>query len=309
VDFSKLLPFVVFILIGIVAARRFGVDKASFAKVLLYFVAPIVFFETTWGSNLTAQSLALPLVITLIASMLAIAAFYVSRKFMGSPDANLLGFAMGSSNSGYFGLPVAAALYGTDFLPQMILVVMGFSIYEYTTGFYITARSSFSVKNSIQKLFAVPVIYAFALGLCLNWAGIERAEWMGPLSSYLRGAYSFMGLMVLGLGLADISWKTFDLKFLLRAFVSRFIAWPVAMAVLIVGLQLKPTDLWFKSLALVAFLPMAANGVVIATELKTSPHKIAGAIAVSTIASLIALNLGVHTKFISWVAGFVGAPL
>ncbi|HVJ65436.1 MAG TPA: AEC family transporter [Bdellovibrionota bacterium] len=305
-DLSKSLPFVVFILIGVVAGRRYALDKSSFSKLLLYFVSPIVFFETTWGSQIGFADLGLPVLIWLLASALAIVAYRVSARFMGSPDSNLLGFAMGSSNSGYFGLPVAAALYGSEFLPQMVLVVMGFSLFEYTTGFYVTARSHFSVKSSFKKLFALPAIYAFLLGLLLNEAGILRSELMNPLSTYLRGAYSFLGLMVLGLGLADISWKTFDPKFLLQAFGSRFIAWPVAVALIVALLRLDPSGAAFRALALVAFLPMAANGVVIATELKASPHKIAGAIALSTAASLVALNANVHLAFIRFVAELAG---
>ncbi len=303
-DFSKSLPFVVFILIGVVAGKRFALDKASFSKLLLFFVSPMVFFETTWGSRIGFTDLSLPILIWVLSSLLAVVAYRVSAKFMGSPDSNLLGFAMGSSNSGYFGLPVAAALYGNEFLPIMVLVVMGFSLYEYTTGFYITARSHFSVKSSLQKLFSLPALYAFAFGLLLNEMGVMRGEWVTPLSSYLRGAYSFLGLMVLGLGLADVSLSNFDIKFLLRTFGSRFLVWPLATFFVVWLMSYGPSTNEFKALTLIAYLPMAANGVVIATELKTSPHKIAAAIALSTVASLIVLNLDLHLWSVQQLSHF-----
>lgn len=306
-DFSKSLPVVLFILIGVVAGRRYALDKRSFSTLLLYFVSPLVFFETTWGSQVGVASLGLPMLIWLVASLLGVAAYRIAQRYMGAPDTNLLGFAMGACNSGYFGLPVAAALYGEAFLPHMVLVIMGFSLFEYTTGFYITARSHFSVRASLRKLFSLPPIYAFLLGLLLNELGVVRGEFMNPLSVYLRGAYSFMGLVVLGLGLADISWKNFDARFLAQAFLSRLLVWPIAVALLVLALRLDPRSDYFKALALVAFLPTAANGVVIATELKAAPYKIAGAIAVSTLVSIILLNLNMHLKFIELLGGMLGS--
>lgn len=305
-DFARSLPFVFFALIGVVAGKRFALDKTSFTKLLLYFVSPLVFFETTWGSGIGFASLGLPVGMAVVASVLAIAAYRGSQRFlgMGSPDSNLMGFAMGSSNSGYFGLPVAAALYGESFLPHWALVIMGFTFYEYITGVYITARSHFSIKASIQKLLQLPALYAYALALTLNEFGIARAAWTSPTSVYLRGAYSFLGLLVLGLGLADLNFKNIDAKFLLKSFGLRFLAWPIASVLVILGLGVTPDSNVFKAFSLVAFLPMAANGVVIATELKASPHKIAGAIALSTIASLVALNLNWHLQLVEWVQSF-----
>lgn len=301
-NFVKSAPFVFFILIGVVAGKRFRLDKESFSKLLLFFVSPLVFFETTWGSGIGFLNLGMPLLFALVASFLAISAYKLSPRFLrlGSPDSNLLAFAMGSSNSGYFGLPVAVALYGESFLPQMALVVMGFTLYEYTTGFYITARSHFSVRASLKKLTKLPALYAYVFALLLNECGVEKFEVAGSIASYMRGAYSFLGLVVLGLGLSDMTVKNLDVRFLLKAFATRFVAWPIVAVGVIYFLGASPESHLFKAFSLVAFLPMAANGVVIATELKTSPHKIAGAIAISTLVSLVALNLKFHLHLVEW---------
>lgn len=298
-DFAKSLPFLLFILIGVTAGKLFDLDKASFSKLLLYFLAPMVFFDTIWGSSIGFSGLSLALTIAILASVLALVAFRVSHRWMGSPDSNLLAFSMGSANSGYFGLPVAAALFGEAFLPHMALVIMGFSLFEYTTGFYITARSNFSVRASLLKLSRLPALYAYLLALTFNELGISRGEWMTPLSGYLRGAYTLLGLAMLGFGLSDLTLKNIEIGFLAKTFVSRFLMWPLASALVIWVLRLDPTSSYFKVFSLVAFLPMAANGVAIAAELKVAPHKIAGAIAVSTIASLLVLNFNWHIKLLA----------
>lgn len=78
----------------------------------------------------------------------------------------------------------------------------------------------------------------------------------------------------------------------------------VIFSPLVLALGLDPHGDYFKVLALVAFLPTAANGVVIATELKAAPYKIAGAIAASTLVSLVLLNFDAHLKFIDFLSGF-----
>ncbi len=58
-------------------------------------------------------------------------------KFLENPLSNILAFATGSGNTGYFGIPVGIALFGEKVLPVFIIAGFGFILFENSLGFFL----------------------------------------------------------------------------------------------------------------------------------------------------------------------------
>lgn len=205
------------------------------------------------------------------------------------PLSNLTGFAAGNANTGYFGLPVAMQLFGPDVVGVAVFFFVGFILYENSVGFYVAARGKNSARESIRRLLKIPTIYAFTIGVFLNFVGVQLPEVFHGLAINFRGAYSVLGMMLIGVGVSQIEKLQIDWKFLITTHVAKFLAWPI-----VIGTIVFVDSLFFhlysqqthQIMILMASTPMAANTVAFATELKIEPDKAALAVLVSTIVAL-----------------------
>jgi predicted permease len=183
----------------------------------------------------------------------------------------------------------------------MVLGAFGFILYENTLGYFVTARGHHTAAESLRRVARLPAIYAFGAGLTLNALGFARPGPLEELFRSLRGAYSVLGMLIIGLGAAGLrSWRT-DGRFLAFCFAIKFAAWPLAVAALVAGAaaagfpfapELRPI------VFLLGTVPMAANVVAIATELRVHPEKAAVAVLASTAFALF---------YLPWVSGWLFA--
>ena len=157
---SKLLPIYILILVGYFAGKKLEVNKDSVSRLLIYIIAPVVVFNGVYVTKLTAKTLALPALFFVLCSLIALVAYFVNRKVKPQSLRGILAFTAGTGNTGYFGLPVALALYGEHITGLVILCTFGFILYENTVGFYLAARGKYSAQDSLKKLVRLPAVYA-----------------------------------------------------------------------------------------------------------------------------------------------------
>jgi malate permease and related proteins len=175
-------------------------------------------------------------------------------------------------------------------LSPIVLSSFGFILYENTLGFYITARGNYSGRESFAKVLRLPAVYAFVLGLVLSAASVQlQGSWL-ELFTNIRGAYSVLGMMMIGLGIADLNRFYIDLPFTLFACFYKFLVWPVIVGLLL-WCDLHWTSVLSQDLRHVVFfmstLPLAANIVPIASLLETEPERAAVAVLLSTLLAVI----------------------
>ena len=186
---------------------------------------------------------------------------------------------------------MSIALFGPEAGVLAILTTLGFILFENTLGFFITARGNYTVNQSLERLLKLPTLYAFAAALALNWSGLKLAgQAYADLVLLFKGAYTVLGMMLIGLGLASIQKLVFDLKFLTVAFLVKFGLWP---GVVFGVIYLDKTFFNFFSpllhqvMMVLSVMPMAANTVAYATELKAHPEKVSLAVVLSTLFALV----------------------
>lgn len=290
----KLIPLYIIILLGFFAGKYLHVKKEPIATLLIYIIAPIIIFNGVVATKINVSSLSLPILFFFLCSVMCLSFYWIAHFFWKDSTKNILAFTAGTGNTGYFGIPVAIALFNNNILGLVVLSVLGFVLYENSVGFFITARGHHTLKEALVKVVTLPTIYAFFLGLIVNLMSIHLGSIYADAVTNVKGAYIILGMMLIGLGLSGITALKFDFKFIGITFLAKFIIWPLLIfAVIIIDkLTFKLFDISIeKIMVLMSIVPLAANTVAYATQLKAQPEKASLAVLLSTLFALIYIPL------------------
>lgn len=296
----KLIPLYILIFLGLIAGKVLSVKKESVATLLIYIISPVVIFNGALTTKITWQLMSLPILFFVLSSSISLIFYYVAKYFYHGSEKNILSFAAGTGNTGYFGIPVVLALFGETYLSVTVLCILGFVLYENTLGFFITAKGHHTAQEAFYKLLKLPTIYAFLIGLALNIFKININSSTFEIINHFRSAYIVLGMMLVGLGLAEVTRAFIDFKFISIAFFARFIFWPIVMVLIVFS---DSTYLYFynlniyKILLIMGIVPLASNTVAYATKLNTHPEKIALTVLLSTLLAIIYIPLFVTFIF------------
>ncbi len=306
--FEKLSPLFLLILTGFFSAKFLHVTRESIAKLVIYVISPIVFFDILTRSPFRAELAALPFAYGALCSLIAVLTYILSKEHFRSPHRNLLAYSAGSANTGYFGIPATLVLLGEDKLSTAIFIIIGYNLYEFTTGFYLAARGSFDSKEAFKKIIKLPALWSFFLALFFSFMGWNKIPPnLDPILTGFRGAYSTLGLMMIGLGLGSIKSFKLHYKFIFTTLFIKLFIFPL-MACLFVWIDANTTHLLDHSLReifmLMSLVPLAANGVSIATELRLPTDEMAFTITCSTLIALLWIPLCWSVWVISFLNQF-----
>lgn len=288
----KLLPLYVFIALGYLAGVFLHVQRDSVAFLLLYILSPIVVFEGARTVSLQGETLVLPLFFFLFCSILCLLFYALSSFVWRDGTRNLAAFASADGNTGYFGIPVALALFSPSILGVVVLGSIGFVLYESTLGFFVLARGNCSLRETLRKVLGLPLLYAFAVGILCNVLHIGLPETITTVMLDVRGAYAILGMLVIGLGLAGLGRSSVDLRLVGFTSVAKFVMWPLLM---IGVLSFDGHVLHFFStdsrhvMLLLSIVPLAVNTVALSSVARSHPEKAALAVLCSTLLSLVVI--------------------
>ena len=288
---GKISPLYLNIAIGYILTRYLKVKRDYIATLLIYILGPIVIFFATLSIEINLQLIFLPLFVFFFGSSIAFYILKRYRKDWNDASINTLAFTCGTGNTGYFGIPLAMILLTPDAANIFIFATLASLLYENTTGFYVTAKGTFTARQSIIKVIKLPLLYAFILGLTLNFFGFRTPELIITYFEGFKWAYGILGMMMLGMGMKDFNLKEdLDIKYLKVAYFYKFIFWPAAILSIIfidknfIGFLNEEI---YKVLFLFSVVPLAGNTVTLAVLLKARPEKASFTVLLSTLISVI----------------------
>lgn len=286
---EKLIPLYFLILLGFFAGKVLHVRKESIASLLIYIIVPVVIFFGILQTDLSAGRLALPLFFFVTCCIMSLLAYNVAGRLFRSPTKNILAFAGGTANNGYFGLPVALFVFGEAAAGIVLLCALGFSLYESTLGFYITARGQETARQALLRVSRLPSLYAGVSAIAFNLTHVASKNFGMTIATSFRGTYTVLGMMMIGLGMSDVGHFKPDLRFIGTSFLTKFLFWPVAIGT-VVAADIRWLHYWdplsHRVMILLGCVPLAANTVAVASLLKTEPDKASMAVLASTLFAL-----------------------
>jgi hypothetical protein len=265
------------------------VDRHSIANLVIYLCLPVVAFGFVSQLEFQFSYIFLPILILFVCSAVGLSVYALGQKAFGDNRANLLSMCASMPNSGYFGLPLVLLLFDAQWVGVYMFMMLGVTIYEATIGYYIAARGSYSVRDSLIKLAKFPALYAIALALIVNVTETEMPDLFITYWGYFKGAYVIMGMMIIGAALAKVDKLVWGPRFLSFVCAGKFVVWPILMG----GLTLLDMHFLhffdhniYKLMLIIAIVPPAANIAAFAAQLNVQPEKAATTVLVCTVFAL-----------------------
>lgn len=280
--------------LGFLAARYLRVDSQAVASLLIYIITPVVVAYGVLRAPVSAATITLPIVLFAICSSIGLLTHRIAKTLWSDATPGIVALSAGTGNTGYFGIPVAMALWGESALTPMVVGIMGFVIYENTIGVFLVARGQLTTKDALLKVFRLPTIYAWLCGIVLRMAiGGVPVMLQGTFDSFV-GSYTVLGMMLIGLGLSKSDTARFDAKIIGATFAARFLVWPIVMALVLIA-EWKFIGYYDgitrQAMLLLSVVPLAANSVAWATHFNVYPNKMATAVLLSTFFALFYIPL------------------
>jgi hypothetical protein len=294
----KLFPIYLWALFGFILGKLLKVRKNDAANILVFLILPLITFHGSFTTPVTVQALSLPLFFFLLCSIITLLFLWLGKKTWKDNTGNLLAFASSYGNYGYFALPAAIVLFGKDAESSVIMAGIGFIIYSCTVGYFVTALGNFTIAESLKKTLVLPSVYAMILGLSLNVLNIKFGSFRNidlndiylSVARDVRGVYTIIGMMLVGLAIAEIKTLMIDWKFVGMASLAQFVIWPIVVGLYIILdkniLHFYPV-LLLKIIFLLSLIPVGVNLIAYSSQLGVHPEKAAVAILLTTIFAML----------------------
>ena len=286
----KLVPLYLLVGIGFVLGRVFEVKGQDLGKLALFVLSPAVVFKGFVTANLHGALLVLPFAVFGLCSLVALGLQPLTGRLWKDGRERIASFTSGTGNTGFFGIPACLSLIGPEALPFVVMVSFGATAYENSVGFFTVARSEASVGGALLRVLKYPGLHACWLGALLNLSGARVPLPVMQTVEIISGGFVPVGMMIVGLGLAQIRSLRLDLGFITFTFLVKFALWP-ALALGFIWADNR----WLHAFARVghqvllieSLTPMAAVTVVHATLRNIHPDRAAIAVALSTLFALM----------------------
>ncbi len=283
--------------LGYYAARHLEVQGRGISSLLFYIIVPLVFMHGISKVQIQVHYLLLPACIFLVSCTLCLTNFALAKRVFTGKTPNILALASGNANMGYFGIPIALMLFEPEYVGIYMMTIIGIMLYETTLGYYITTKGDFSTAEAFKRMLKLPMLHGALIGVLLSVFNIAIPEFLEGFFVNMRGAYTILGMMVVGIGLAGVSSLKLDWKFTSMAFAVKFIAWPLAVGGLI-WLDKTLFGLFdqniYNTTILLSVMPLAVNSVIFANLLNAEPEKMATAVFLSTLFAMVYVPMMVH---------------
>jgi hypothetical protein len=285
---------------GVQKYLKLPLEKTS--RFFLYIVLPAFTVGKLGYGNLVPADLGKLLMAFLIAvgvcGICYLAAHYIWQEKDKKNMKYLVAAAVPNANTGYFGIPVAMLLFSDDLVAKYILSNFGIGIFQLTLGYYLFAKSHATMMDSLRKLLGFPAFWAMVAGLGINFLHIDLTAPVESgiilLSDIAAWIFFIGGMMIIGMGLANLEPKDINWKTVIWGNVLCFILWPL-IAVSLVAVDAAFLHLLAEGEArifwLMAACPIGANAVLYAHDFKLHPGQATLMVMSSTLLAMPILGL------------------
>ena len=117
-------------------------------------------------------------------------------------------FAMVYTNSGFLGIPLASAVFGSDSVIVIYIILLNIisNLFLFTVGVYMISGDKSHIQ--IKKALVNPVLIAFILGIILNLTGVvSYVPELLTFSDYFKHIVTPISMTVLGIKMGTVRFR------------------------------------------------------------------------------------------------------
>ena len=279
-----------FILLGYLAKKIFQekMDEKTLVLFSIYFLQPILVFWGLTTKDIDATVVIAPLIFMFVMVCALVISFIFSNLLFNEQKVRSIAtVASIIGNTGNLGIPLGIALFGTESIIYTSIINLVNVFLVYIVGVYFYGRGSFCVKDSLQNIFKLPVIWFAFLAIVFNYIGFKVPDEM--LLPMEMGAYTTMviQLAIFGMYLYSVRYKEIDWRLFNFVVVMKFVLIPL-ISIFILGL-FELDNLVYNVLLLELLVPLAVMNVNLASLYDCKPTQVAFLIFATSVMFLFYL--------------------
>ncbi|MDN5247839.1 MAG: AEC family transporter [Wolbachia endosymbiont of Tyrophagus putrescentiae] len=302
--FLKILPIYIMIFTGYLAGKFLKIDRNTISQILFYLANPLVVLYGISHTKVNLQVISLPILIWVVGSVMSLMVYYISSFLFKDNTKNILAFSSGSTSMGYFGLPIAVALFDENTVSVYVVCYIGMVLFENSLGFYIAANGIYTKKECLLKLLKLPASYAMILGFTFSVFGIRIPTFLSDFMMNIRSTFITLGMMLLGVCIAQITSFRIDWKLALTTIVAKYIFWPLFILGIVL-LDKHVTGIYdesiYKALVLLGIIPVSGSSIILANILNYQPDKVTLLLLISITVGLFYVPLIISQFFVKLI--------
>ena len=260
------------------------------ARALWFVCIPLVVFKTAYTADTEAviTIAILSFAVSCLAAGLSLAV--PSPTYVKSAKAVLFGHF----NIGWFGIPIAHALFGPAGTIVMTSAYIGSLFFGATLSTYLVASTRYRPAQSVVKLLQNPALYMLILGFFLK-KHLELTFMDAAIFDMASLLISFFGMALIGAVIRRHARSMWGLGRISRLLAMRLLVDVTAVGLVVfLALNLSMID-WNQAhiFALIAIFPVAAYVIVITETLKIDAESLILALIGSTILAFFLVGIAI----------------
>lgn len=284
----QILLMMMLIVVGIVAYKQKWItDEGSkqMSALLVNLVTPFIILSVYQTPFVLER--ATNLAISFGLSIIAIGVALLLSRVLIAPHHDVERFALFFPNTGFFGIPVIAAVFGSE----AVFYLMGFNItvtlVAFTYGIYLYThkKSAMSLKRAILN----PGTIGFLLGLVLFVSPIKLPPLIFSFVTSVASLNTPLAMIVLGTYIAHVPVATFFNRDLFKVSFYRLVIIPLGV---IAALALVPASDTLKMIVVIASsAPVGMLTAILAQKHDRRTGQASKLVSLSTVFSAITIPL------------------
>lgn len=300
-----LVPIFIIMALGYISGKRSSFTETqakAFNKMVLTYALPAALFVSITKSNRAEifQDSTLTLVSTVVLVVLFMLSYF-SCKYLfkrTKPESAVCALIAGSPTVGFLGFAVLEPIYGTGTATGLVVAIVAIIVNAITIplGLFLLGPQSSANGPDTSKLSALysalkePVVWAPVLAVCLVMLDIHFPPILDPTFDLIAKANAGVAVFAAGLTLSAHKFE-FDREIVFNTFY-RLILTPAI--ILVAGIMFGIQTEKLQMLVLIAALPPAFSGIIIASRYDTYVRTGTSSLAVSTIMFVITAPMWIY---------------
>jgi len=280
----SILSIYIFIVMGYIAKKIFkeDINEKTLILLSLYFLQPLLTFWGLTRAPIDYNLMFSPILYFVIVTITLVLLIFIAPLFFkDSKDRSIFVAASLIGNTGNLGIPLGIALFGEQSVPYTSIVNIANIFFIYTVGIYFYAKDQYSLRQSINSMIKIPILWFAILALAYNYLELSINIQMDQILQ--MGAYAtiVIQLIIFGIYLANTKLRENNQSLVFGVSFVKLILLPVVGMVVII---LSGMDSFVASVLMLSLLvPLAVNNVNIAALYDCKPYAVTASVLVSTV--------------------------
>lgn len=287
--YTTLFPYLLFIPLGYLLRIKKLLPKSFVAKPLLFVLMPILVISHVLEAS-AENLIILAVMMFCLSALMNLPAIVVHKRLAPRESPSFLRSGFSYFNIAFFGIPTVQGLFGKEALTTLICIYIGSALYGNVFGYLQVAKSRFSTKKAIGKVFKVPFIYVFILAVVLKIADVqfpsEANLWLDDLGKIVAAG----GMALIGMNIAHVDFKKLEWSYYAK-FLGLRVSCACCIMVLLLAIEYFGVnglgEIDRQVMVLIPFFPIAANLSVFASFLRANETQAGLLVLFSMLLSLI----------------------